>query len=395
MKRVVFLTANLTQYRIPFHNGVRETLSASGIEYDVVYGQPSKAEASKANLGTLSWGKPIVNRYIQTGARALVWQPALGLAWRSDLVVLGQENRLLVNYPIQITRRICGPKVALWGHGRTFQADIGQGFAESWKRFWATRCDWWFAYTDEARKIVEGYGYAPERITVFNNAVDTSGIQRLANDISADELEEYRRRIGVEGQHVGVYVGGIYGHKRVDFLIQSAIEIRRRVPDFVLVVVGGGIEGSKVATAAATKSWIRYLGPLYGREKVTVMKLGKVFVMPGLVGLAILDCAAVGLPIVTTAYPYHSPEVAYLVPGESGLIVKDWMNPVAYADAVASLFRDDPLRAKLSAGAIRVRSTYTIERMIESFSSGVIQALNTPRQGGLFRGAIERPRNAV
>jgi L-malate glycosyltransferase len=39
--------------------------------------------------------------------------------------------------------------------------------------------------------------------------------------------------------------------------------------------------------------------------------------MPGLVGLAVLDAFADGIPRVTTVIEYHSPEIEYLVPGRT------------------------------------------------------------------------------
>jgi len=379
MVRVVFLTAILPQYRLPFHEGVRARLLKSGIQYDVIFGQPGPAEAAKADTEILPWGKQVINRPFEIGQFSAIWQPALQDIWASDLAVIGQENRFLINYVVQSLRGFCRPKVALWGHGRTFQADPGAGFAERWKQVWATRADWWFAYTETTRKIVEGYGFPSERITVVHNTIDTSEIRRLAREIGASRLDALRQRLDIKTNNVGVYVGGLYDHKRLDFLIESAEEIRRHVPDFELIVVGSGVNRRRVEAAASRHTWIRYLGPLFGADKVEILRLGRVFMMPGLVGLAILDCAAAGLPIVTTAYPYHSPEIAYLQPGRNGLIVQDWQNPVAYARGVMSVLRDDAFHAELAKGASEVSTEYTMERMVRCFCEGIFAAMSAPK----------------
>ena len=109
----------------------------------------------------------------------------------------------------------------------------------------------------------------------------------------------------------------------VKFLITAAIEVRRRVLDFALIVIGAGVDRARVEASVKVYPWLHYPGPLFGKEKVEILRLGRVFMMPGLIGLAILDCAAAGLPAVTTAYPYHSPEIAYLEQGRNGLIVRD------------------------------------------------------------------------
>lgn len=378
--RVVFSTAILPQYRVPFHEGVRSHLASFGIKYDVIFGQPDREGALKGDLASLPWGKRVANRYFRFGRTSVLWQPILKHVWASDLVVIGQENRLLANYVIQGARRFRRPKIALWGHGRNFQSERPT-LADRWKRAWATKCDWWFAYTETTREILETYGFPTQRITVFHNAIDTAEIRRLIAQIDNQRLDSLRVNLGVNSSNIAVYVGGIYPAKRVDFLIKAAIEMRRRVSNFMLIVVGDGVDRGVVETAAAEHSWIRYLGPLFGARKAEILRLGRVFMMPGLVGLAILDCAAAGLPIVTTAYPYHSPEIEYLKPGLNGLIVTDWLNPLAYADAVVSLLNDDELHASLAAGARQIGTELTIERMVDCFSRGVLAALEAPRYG--------------
>ncbi len=290
-----------------------------------------------------------------------------------------QESKLILNYIIQILPKSLRSKFALWGHGRNFQADPGRGFAARWKSLWAIRCDWWFAYTEEARQIVESYGFPPELITVFNNAVDTTEIRHFADDIPKIELAALRTQFGIDTNKVAVYVGGLYDHKRISFLIEAAELVRLQIPSFELLIVGNGPDRILVERAAAMHSWIHYLGPRFGREKVAILKLGRIFAMPGLVGLSILDSAAAGLPIVTTAYPYHSPEIAYLQNGRNGLMVRNWKDPAAYAAALVSVLVDDGLHSKLAIGAREIAACYTMEAMADRFCHGVIAALSSPK----------------
>jgi glycosyltransferase involved in cell wall biosynthesis len=120
------------------------------------------------------------------------------------------------------------------------------------------------------------------------------------------------------------------------------------------------------------------LGPRFGAEKVELMRLGKLFLMPGLLGLAILDAAAAGLPTITTAYPWHSPEIAYLDDGVSGLMVRDWQDPRSYADAVTALLLDRPRLNAMAAAACAMVDYYSVEAMAERFAKGVLAALAAP-----------------
>ncbi len=377
--KVTQIELTLPQYRVAFCQAARKILAERGIDYEYIVGQPTADQAAKADLATLGWERRVDNRYLPVGHTPLVWQPVLREFWQSDLVIVGQQNQRLVNYVGQMLGPLRPARLAFWGHGRNFQARSEASPAERWKRFWASRCDWWFAYTEQSREAVERCGFPPERITVFHNAIDTAQLRRWADDMGEEELAALRRRLEITTDRVAVYVGALYDHKRIDFLIEAAIAVRRRLPDFVLIVVGSGVDRPKVEQAAAAHPWIRYLGPRFGRELAAIFRLGRAAVMPGAIGLGILDGSALGVPMVTTTYPYHGPEFAYLRSGENGLIVGDWQDPQAYADAVTTVLVDSAVHAHLADGARRMAETHTIERMAENFADGVVKAIAAPR----------------
>lgn len=295
-------------------------------------------------------------------------------------MIIGQENRYLLNYPVQLLAGLLARRVALWGHGRNFQARNRDSLAERWKRFWAQRCDWWFAYTDETRRHIEALGFPPDRITVFNNAIDTTELRAAAAAATIERQAARRAELGVSGNNICIFVGGLYPDKRPDFLIAAADLIRAQVADFELIIVGGGESLAMLQSAAAVRPWLKLAGPRFGADKVELMTLAKLFLMPGLLGLAVLDAAAIGLPVVTTAYPYHSPEIAYLEEGVTGVVEQGWESPSAYANAVVSLLADERRRTTMTAAAGRISETLTIEAMAKRFAEGVLQALVSSRR---------------
>src|SRR5262245_17906540 len=121
--RVVFLTAVLPQYRVQFHERVRDRLAGAGIRYDLVYGQSHPNQATKGSDAHITWGKRVLNRYVSVGRTSFVWQPALRDIWNCDLAIVGQESRFLINYLAQADHGLRRSKLALWGHGRNFQLD--------------------------------------------------------------------------------------------------------------------------------------------------------------------------------------------------------------------------------------------------------------------------------
>lgn len=377
--RVAFITAVLNQYRVAFHNRVRTLLEAQGIEYRLIQGQPQPSEAAKGDTVTLPWATQITNRAVNIGCgRPLLWQPAWREIASADLVIIGQENRLLINYLLLLVPSRLGPRIALWGHGRNFQG--ADGLRERWKRLWSTRPHWWFGYTEETRRAVQAMGFPVERITVFNNAIDTGELRASADAVSDEEALAAIRSVGLHGANTSVFVGSLYPDKRIDFLVAAADRVRTQVPDFELVIIGGGVEYEKAKALSAARPWMAVTGPKFGRDKVALMRGAQLFLMPGLVGLAVLDAAAVGLPVVTTAYPHHSPEIAYLDDGITGVIVPTWNDDEAYAEAIIALLKAPGRIAAMSAAAKIASQAFTIEAMADRFAQGVVQALEAPRR---------------
>ncbi|MGF7155082.1 glycosyltransferase family 4 protein [Novosphingobium gossypii] len=374
-RRVVFLTSIITHYRLKFHELLRARLEEAGIRYDIIYGEPDEAEASKNDTVEPDWATRIPQKRWRIKSVKMQFHPVFAAARGADLVILGQENKHLQNYLYQMTPKGLRPKLALMGHGRNFQSRRPDSAGEKWKRFWATKVDYWFGYTEETRRHVESLGFAPDRITVFNNSVDTSQLRAQVAAVTDERLQQRRAELGLVGRHVGVFVGGIYPDKRMTFLIEAADRIRESVPDFELLVVGGGSDLSLVSDLARDRPWVHVLGPRFGQDKVELMMLGHVFMMPGLMGLAILDAGVVGLPVATTAYPWHSPEIAYLQPGISGLVVEDWENPLAYAREVADLLHDPVRLGQIGIAAREMADRYSIERMADNFANGILKAL--------------------
>jgi len=374
MPEVIFITRELSHYRVPFHETVRNLLSANKVNYRLIYSEPSPREAAKKDTAKIDWAEEVKTFYF--GAEAeLCWQRVLGHVRHSDLIVIGQENKLLSNYPLYLRRALGGPRLAFFGHGKNFQAANPNSFSERFKRLLVNKVDWWFAYTERSADIVAQSGFPRDRITVFNNSIDTSSIRMELASIDPVE-ENASRQLLLSGSHkVGVYVGGLYPLKRIAFMLEAAKRVRELISDFHLLVIGAGEDTGMVVAAAEEHEWIHYVGPKFGREKTLLTSLGRVFLMPGLVGLGILDSFAYGTPMVTTDVSFHSPEIEYLKDGTNGVIVKDCNNVGAYAEAVARILHDDTWREHLRTGAAEALHTYTIEKMAERFATGVLGAL--------------------
>lgn len=374
--RVLVVQRRLTHYRVPLFERMRVLLDAAGVELAVAYGDPIREEHAKADTGALAWGVHVPSRYWLGGR--LCWQNALPAARDADLVVVTQENRLLFNYVWAVVRG--DRKWAFWGHGRNFQTDAPGGVRERFKRWLSTRVDWWFAYTARSEQVLLENAFPAGRITVLNNAIDTSRLAAQLETIGAGELEQARRTFGIGPGRVCLSLASLHADKRLDFLFEAACRIRARVPDFQLVLVGDGPQREFVArTVAAHPEWMTWLGARTGHEKALVLAVSDLLLNPGMVGLSILDAFVAGVPMVTTSHQSHSPEIAYLQSGVNGLMTAADLD--AYVEGVVGLLSDPAAMDSLRRGCKASASNYSIENMAERFSQGILDCLAGAERG--------------
>lgn len=375
---VCFVTLVLTHYRVPFHNRVRKILAAHNIDYRLIYSDPTGDAAAKNDTSSLDWATRVPVTSFKFLGQSFHWQSAWCHLNGSDLTIVSQESKLLLNYLLHAGYALQGRKFGYFGHGRNFQSTNPRGFRAAWKRLLATRVHWWFAYTPGVADLVRQYGFPKEQISINYNAIDTIALERDLQTVTRSDIAEMKTSLGIATDNIGIYIGGMYAEKRLPFLLEAAERVREKILDFELVLVGSGSHAHLADEAAGRHPFVHYLGPRFGHDKAVLLKMSKVFLMPGLVGLAVLDTFAARCPLITTNVSYHSPEIEYLNHGENGIIVTDPSDIDGYSSNIIRVLSDDKYHATLAQGASRSTFDYSIDRMAESFSEGVRAALRTP-----------------
>lgn len=366
-REVTIFQQVLPQYRVPFFEQLRARLAEDDIRLRLVHGHTEDRAGSKEDERELPWAEQVDTRVLRLpGSRSLVWQPVARVSRGSDLVVLEHAGRHVGAWPV-IARGSSPrtPRVAFWGHGANLQGDRATRLTEPVKRWASRRADWWFAYTEGSAERVEAHRFPRDRITVVNNTVE---VRPMA---VPPEREPFSC----------VYVGALYGLKRIAFLLEAGSYLADLVPDFRLLVLGSGPDRPLVERATATAPWLDFRGATFDDEKAHVLSSSSLLLMPGLVGLAIVDAFAYQCPLVTTDQAFHSPEVEYLRDGENGLMLPRRSTPREYAEAVARLLREPDRLDDLRRGCARAAQELSMASMVERFAEGVRRALDARSAG--------------
>lgn len=379
-RRVVVVQRVLLHYRVEFYEQLRAELARHDVDLALVYGQPSPSEKAKNDSAMIDWASACRNRYASFLSREFVWQPVWKHIRRADLVVVEQASRLMINYPILLRGWMGGFQVAWWGHGANLDGRSASRFGEWLKRRLVCRVDWWFAYTGKVAERVVSAGMERGRVTVVQNAVDTSSMRAARSAIDPAELAARRRALSLSEGPTALFLGSLYASKRLDFLIEAADELRKRLEGFQLIIIGDGPDRGKVEMAARSRPWVRVMGALHGIAMVQTAALADVALNPGLVGLNLLDLFAVGVPTVTCHSEYHGPEFEYLIDGFNGVVVRGSCEATEYAERILAVLSDSEAMAILKRGCMETSTRLTIENMVSNFSRGVLSALNVAKR---------------
>ncbi|HEY3529238.1 MAG TPA: glycosyltransferase family 4 protein [Nocardioides sp.] len=367
---VVVVQELLPEYRVPFFAGLRDRLGREGVELTVVHGFARGDRARRGDQGALPWAVTTANRHLALlpGAPRAVWQPVpRDLLDRADLVVVEQANRHLLNHLLLGRYLLRGrPRLVLWGHGGNLQAsgDLVARAGEAVKRRLSARPHWWLAYTAGSAERVAATGFPRDRITVVQNAVAVTP--------PAAPVERLPDRC--------VYVGSLYPDKRIDFLLEAGRRIAELRPEFRLVVIGDGEDRGLVERAASSEGWLDHRGSMFGEETAAELERSQLLLMPGLVGLAVVDSFAHECPMVTIELPFHSPEIEYLEDGVNGVCLPSGVSAEQYAAEVAALLGDAERLERLRAGCRKAASRYTVEAMVDHVADGLLEALRRSRK---------------
>jgi len=373
MKKVVFIQRVLKKYRVTFFELLRSNLLQKGIELILIHGREGTKESLRKDAGFLNWATEIRNIYFPFG---LLYQPCLKLTKDADLVIVEQANRYLLNYLLMIRKLFSKQKIAFLGHGITRQKKAGS-LSNIFKKSIIKNVDWWFAYTNGVRRLIISRGFPEEKVTSFQNAFDTGPLIKKKELLTKEEILAVKERIGLGDGPVGIFCGGMYREKRVGFLLESCQRIKKNLPDFEMLFLGSGSDAYLVRDMARENKWMHYIGPCFEEEKVVYFMLSDLFLLPGLVGLAVLDSFALETPIITTKFPYHSPEVEYIQNGINGIITED--NLDSYVAAVREVLLNREKLNRLKKGCKESIGNYTVEKMVENFSRGAIECLGYER----------------
>ena len=211
------------------------------------------------------------------------------------------------------------------------------------------------------------YGIPAERLHVIPGGVDLDRFNPVGR-------ADARRELGLNGEHVLLFVGRLDPLKGVDLLLQGAalLEERRNVR---IIVVGGDLEGDpEVPRLAAMASQlgladrVRFEGAVPQERLPWYYSAADLLVAPSYYesfGLTVLEAMACGTPVVAA----RTGGLRGLVrDGETGYLVP-WHCPEPFAQRMEVLLAHEGLREQMGQAGLLRAQDLTWGAMAESVAS--------------------------
>jgi L-malate glycosyltransferase len=371
-KKVLIIQQIIPEYRKDFFNLLKSELTKNGVDLMLVYGNRSSSYKSGIHYSTLEWGKLVPNKTIKLGKVEICWQPVFKYLKNKDLVIVEQANRLIFNYLLIAIRKLLGIKLGFWGHGRNMKKVEGS-LSNTLTLKYLRSCDWWFSYTKSVKFYLISNKYPSNKITIVQNAIDTDNLRKALEDINDNEMNELKSQLEIHGDNTAIFCGGMYPEKRIAFILNCCHIIKKEIPDFHMIFIGAGVEENKVKEAAQSYKWIHYVGTKEGQERVKYFKIANLQLMPGAVGLAILDSFALETPIITTCDKSHGPEIDYLENGKNGMMTNNVLEE--YTRTTIDLFENKKY-LDLIPGCKYSANKFSVENMVNNFKNGILECLS-------------------
>ncbi|MET4899389.1 glycosyltransferase [Paenarthrobacter sp. CC6] len=352
-------------YRLAFFEKLIDSLELHGIDCRVAASEPDSEQSKRGDATNPSWVIPVQQKRLRIGNRSI----NLGgsrKAWKSaDAVIVGLVGSSLDTYLALLDSKTRSLKVGLWGHVKPY---VSPGNSlDLWLEKWQMRlADEVFAYTTGGHDFAAVHGIEVGKITTVMNAVDTSALQDAVSSTSEEEVTAFRLLHNIDPDKTLAFVGGLDSSKRIEFLAASLDNIWAEDPSLKVLIGGRGPDLHHLSAAVARGQAIE-LGYVAAKQMALLARNVRGIVMPGRIGLVAVDALVLGLPVITTDWPFHAPESEYLSEGTTRVTSQN--SPEAFADAVLK-FVSQPLVARTEANWFP-----TIDEMVANFTSGVLRML--------------------
>lgn len=254
---------------------------------------------------------------------------------------------------------------------------------ESYMLFFIKRADAVITFADDGKDILISKKIDEQKIFSARNTLDTDKLLELKTQVSAT----FNKRQFIATKFPGcihdnelilLFCGRLIKKKHPYAMIDLVKALRDRNINVKLFVVGDGEEKQGMINESANQAlskFIYFSGSVFDDRLFTEYFLASdLLIIPGSVGLSIINAFANDLPLITAERHAQSPEIHFLKQGINGFML-DEINIQQLADLIEKIHNDPVLLASLKTGAAEtIKDDASIHRMVKIMSTAIEHA---------------------
>ncbi len=213
--------------------------------------------------------------------------------------------------------------------------------------------------------------HIPGHYDIIPNGVD---LEHFTPDVAP--IEKYR-----DGKVNILFVGRLEKRKGLDHLLKAYQQVKAKVPESRLIVVGPGTRLRKKYEKHVRRSGLKdvvFAGYTSYDELPRYYKTADIFCTPATgresFGIVLLEAMAVGTPVVATNIDGYA---GVMTQGKEGLLVPP-KDAAELARALLSLMSDEPLRRQMGARGMATAQQYDWKKIARQVFELYIKVLSEP-----------------
>ena len=331
MKKVLWIAPNLNHYKARFLS----RLADGNLHITVLAGSQMTNQGHRAASEENGLRKVVVPAVKEDfNYRFSVYKTVLTMLFGGnfDVVLMPSEKKhFLVIIFLFLMKFLFRFELASYNHPTVKFRLRRPGFEKFLTRLFFLLYDKIIFYTEQGRDWAVEHKLIPAGKAFYaNNTLDTELI-----------WQNYSFTINRSTTKTLLFIGRLVPSKRLDLLFQYYQELKKKLPNMRLIIIGDGPGNPLVREKSCGNENILWRGAVVDEAKIAQdMKRAHLVFHPGASGLTIVHAFCYGKPYVTLRdCKLHGPELSYLVDSSNGLLLKgDLRNDVL---RITDLLKDE------------------------------------------------------
>lgn len=294
-------------------------------------------------------------------------------------IIVHEANPSILSMPlVYLYCLITNSKFVLWGHGY----NRNQGFnscsniKSKIRLFFLKKSDAIILYDISTKNKLTNY-FSKKKLFVAQNTIDTKRLLKLRDNLENKGKSIVKKELGFETDYNLIFIGRLLPEKKPFETLKLFETLKNKFNERTigLHIIGDGPEFDKIYKYIKNNSLdssVKLYGGIYNDNEIgKKMYASDILINPGYVGLNVNHAFCFNLPVFTFFQgkdgPFHSPEVEFIVDGQTGFFCKPFDYHEMVEKIVAYLISNelqDFMKTKIKFMADNI---ITIENMAKGF----------------------------